>query len=180
MSQPPLPHPAAFEHAAASVDPCQPHPYDDATEVDNCDDAEDDDGQMQDLEEPVTDNDIDEEDGWQRIPLPKKNRPTKTDRVSRQRFTLQLKPLTKLRIRQIPRHSIASIIGRTAPNAGLAEMAAVTFDDAANSARIVVYDAVHATRLAQIGHLTLRRNDKPEIIEIVIEQASSTKTLSAV
>lgn len=172
MSQPPLPPPAAYEHGASSVDPYQPPPYEGASEAANCGDAEGDDGQMQDLDVPLTDND--EEDGRQRIPL-SKNRPTKTDRVSRQRYTLQLKPLAKLRIRDIPRHAIASIIGRAAPNAELAEMASVTFDDAANSARIAVYDTVHAMRLAQVDHLILRQNDKLERIEIVIEQAPFNK-----
>lgn len=114
-------------------------------------------------------------DGWQRTPLPKKRRPTRDDRVSRSRFALQLRPLVKVRIRQIPRHAIASIIGQTAPSAELAEMAAVTFDDVANSAHIALYDETHANRLSKIDHLSIRHNGRVETIEVAIKPIPSNK-----
>lgn len=116
-----------------------------------------------------------DEEGWQRPRLPKKRKPTRDDRVSRFRYALQLRPLVKTRIRQIPRHAIASIIGQTAPSAELAEMAAVTFDDVANSAHISVYDEVHANRLTKIDHLFLRQNGKTETIEVVVNLIPSNK-----
>lgn len=127
---------------------------------------------MEEIEEDAA---TEEAEGWQRASLSKKRRPTRTDRVSRSRHTLHLRPLAKLKIRNIPRHAIASVIGRTAPSAELAEMAAVTFDDAANSAHIAVYDEGHATRLTQIDHLTFRQNGKLETIEVVIELIPSFK-----
>lgn len=109
--------------------------------------------QMQEVEE---DDGTTDEEGWQRVPLAKKRQPTRTDRVSRSRHLLQLRPLAKIKIRNIPRHAIASAIGLTAPSPELAEMAAVTFDDAANSAHITLYDESHATKLAKIDHLSFR------------------------
>lgn len=114
-------------------------------------------------------------EGWQRIPLPKKRRPTRDDRVSRSRFTLQLRPLVKIRIRQIPRHAIASIIGHTAPSAELAEMASVTYDDVANSAHIALNDEAHANRLSKIDHLSISHNGRTETIEVAIKPIPSNK-----
>lgn len=127
------------------------------------------------MEETEEDAATEEAEGWQRARLSKKRRPTRTDRVSRSCHTLHLRPLAKLEIGNIPRHAIANVIGLTAPSAELAKMAAVTFDDAANSAHIAVYDEGHATKLTQIDHLTFRQNEKLETIEVVIELIPSSK-----
>lgn len=156
----------------ASLSHQQP-PSHDASEMDNQEDGDDAEGDMEDSDGPPTGEDDD--DGWQRVHLPKKKRPTRTDRVSRTRYTLQLRPLNKVRISKIPRQAIATVIGRTAPSAELAEMAAVTFDDAANSAHIALYDENHATRLAEIDHLTVRHNGKVETIDVVVELTPSTR-----
>lgn len=134
-------------------------------------DSEDD--QMQHDVDEISQNDY--EEGWQRVPLAKKKRPTRNDRVSRSRINLQLRPLAKIRIRRVPRHAIANAIGYTAPSAELAEMAAVTFDDAANSAHIAVYDENHAAKLLRIDRLTFRQDGKPESIEVVIEPLQTYK-----
>ncbi|KAH9370781.1 hypothetical protein HPB48_014723 [Haemaphysalis longicornis] len=90
--------------------PHQAPPCNDVSEMDNREDAEDAEGHMEDSDEPTTGEDDD--DGWQRVHLPKK-RPTRTDRLSRTRYTLQLRPLNKVRISKIPRQAIATVIGRT-------------------------------------------------------------------
>ncbi|KAH9385038.1 hypothetical protein HPB48_027077 [Haemaphysalis longicornis] len=133
---------------------------------------EDDEIAMQEYDDPTQD---DSDDGWQRVVLSKKKRPTRNERVSRSRINLQLRPLAKICIREIPRRAIANAIGYTAPSAELAEMAAVTFDDAANSAHIALYDENHAAKLLQIDHLTFRQNGKVETIEVVIEPMQSHK-----
>ncbi|KAH9360425.1 hypothetical protein HPB48_019506 [Haemaphysalis longicornis] len=128
--------------------------------------AEDVEGHMQDSDERQTGKGDD--DGWQRIHLPIK-RPTRTGRVSRTRYTRQFRPLNKIRICRFSRQATAPVIESPAPSAQLAEMAAVTFDDASNSVHIALYDEYHATRLAQIDHLTPpppRHNGKVETIYV--------------
>lgn len=143
-----------------------------SSEVNNYEGEELEDDGMEETEEDAA---TAEDEGWQRARLSKKRTPTRTDRVSRSRQTLHLRPLTKLKVRKIPRHAIASVIGRTAPSAELAEMATLTFDDAANCAHIAVYDEGHAAKLTQIDHITFRQNGKLETIEVVVELIPSTK-----
>ncbi|KAH9365038.1 hypothetical protein HPB48_022747 [Haemaphysalis longicornis] len=133
---------------------------------------EDDEIAMQEYDDPTQD---DSDDGWLRVVLSKKKRPTRNERVSRSRINLQLRPLAKIRIREIPRRAIANAIGYTAPSAELAEMAAVTLYDAANSAHIALYDENHAAKLLRLDHLTYRQNGKVETIEVVIEPMQSHK-----
>ncbi|KAH9366174.1 hypothetical protein HPB48_004128 [Haemaphysalis longicornis] len=134
---------------------------------------EDDEIAMQEYDDPTQD---DSNDGRQLVVLSKKKRPTRNERVSRSRnINLQLRPLAKIRIREIPRREIATAVGYTAPSAELAETAAVTLDDAANSAHIALYDENHAAKLLQIDHLTFRQNGKVETIEVVIEPMQSHK-----
>lgn len=102
----------------------------------------------------------DDDGEWHRILV------TKTERVSRTRFSLQLRPLVKMKVRDIPRQAIANAIGSSSPSAELAEMAAIRYDDAANSAHITLYDAEHAARLSQTDHLTCRYNGRLETIEV--------------
>lgn len=115
---------------------------------------------------------MNEDDGgvWHRTLPTKKNKVTKTERVSRTRFSLQLRPLVKMKIRDIPRRAIANAIGSNSPNAELAEMAAIKYDDAANSANITLYDAEHAARLARTDHLTYRYNGRLETIEVRVDR----------
>lgn len=134
-----------------------------------------DEGEDNDSQDDQMQHDLDDEEGWQRVPLAKKKRPTRSDRVSRSRINLQLRPLAKIRIRRVPRHAIANAIGCTAPSAELAEMAAVTFDDAANSAHIALYDENHAAKLLQVDRLTFRQDGKTESIEVVIEPLQTYK-----
>ncbi|KAH9383458.1 hypothetical protein HPB48_024967 [Haemaphysalis longicornis] len=116
-----------------------------------------------DLEENMDEEDTQD---WQRVLPTRRNRTTKADRVSRTRFLLQLRPLAKIQIRTVPKQAIANIIGLTAPSAELAEMASVTYDDAANSARIRLYDESHVVKMLKIDRLTFRKEDRKHTIEI--------------
>ncbi|KAH9379995.1 hypothetical protein HPB48_001390 [Haemaphysalis longicornis] len=92
-------HPRQHTNTELLQSPYQPPPYKDASEAAICGHAEDGDRQIEDHDKALAD--INEVDGWQRIPLSKKNRPTKTDRVSQQLYTLQSKPLAKFQIGHI-------------------------------------------------------------------------------
>lgn len=120
-----------------------------------------------DLEENMDEEDTQD---WQRVLPTRRNRTTKADRVSRTRFLLQLRPLAKIQIRTVPKQAIANIIGLTAPSAELAEMASVTYDDAANSARIRLYDESHVVKMLKIDRLTFRKEDRKNTIEIAIDR----------
>lgn len=71
-----------------------------------------------------------------------KKGPTRTDKVRWSCHMLQLGPLAKIQIQKIPRHAIAIAIGLAARRAELAEIGAVAFDDAANSANNILYDGM--------------------------------------
>lgn len=76
-----------------------------------------------------------------------------TDRVSRPRFLLVLRPLCKFSINNIPKHALAHLIGNTAPQSYLAELASHRYDTLGNCLHITTYDETHMQRLLTVTQL---------------------------
>lgn len=76
-----------------------------------------------------------------------------TDRVSRPRFVLVLRPLSKFSINNIPQHALAHLIGNTAPPSYLAELASHRYDTIGNCLHITTYDETHMQRLLTVTQI---------------------------
>lgn len=96
---------------------------------------------------------------------------TKTDRVSRPRLLLTLRPLTKISIKDIPKGSFAHLIGITAPQTYLSEIASHKYDVAGNCIHITVYDKEHAQRIVQTTSIQSRHNGKTIAIPVEVKES---------
>lgn len=91
---------------------------------------------------------------WNRQQIRPQDQVTRTDRVSRPRFQLVLRPLAKCSINHIPKHTFAHLIGTTAPQSYLAELASHRSDTAGNCIYITVYDDAHMSRLLTVTSIS--------------------------
>lgn len=96
---------------------------------------------------------------------------TKTDRVSRPRSLLVLRPLSKTSIREIPKSAFANLIGTTAPQAFHSEIASHKYDAAANCLYITVYDNEHAARILATTQITVKQNGKCISIPVEVKKS---------
>lgn len=108
---------------------------------------------------------------WQRAPPNTANAISRTDRVSRPRLTLALRPLTRFSVRDIPKCAFAHLIGINAPQTFLAEIASHKYDLAGNCALITVYDQEHARRISQTTSMQIRHNGK--VVSVPVEVKTS-------
>lgn len=96
---------------------------------------------------------------------------TKTDRVSRPRSLLVLRPLSKINIREVPKSAFANLIGTTAPQAFHAEIASHKYDAAGNCIYITVYDDEHASRILTTTQLTIKQNGKCTSVPVEVKKS---------
>lgn len=90
---------------------------------------------------------------WKRSSAAQQPPINQTDRVSRPRYLLVLRPLSKFKINNIPKQALAHLIGNTAPQPYLAELASHRYDTLGNCLHITTYDETHKERLLAVTQL---------------------------
>lgn len=106
---------------------------------------------------------------WNRPAMRDQDQVTRSDRVSRSRYQLVLRPLIKYNVNDIPKHTFAHIIGASAPQSYLAELASHKYDTTGNCIYINVYDETHASRLVQVGSVFFVRQGAQQSIPVEIK-----------
>lgn len=94
---------------------------------------------------------------------------TRSDRVSRSRYHLVLRPLIKYNVNDIPKHTFAHLIGATAPQSFLAELASHKYDTTGNCIYINVYDETHVSRLTQVASVFFVRQGAQQCVPVEIK-----------
>lgn len=106
---------------------------------------------------------------WTRPTASTSTRVNQTDRVSRPRSLLVLRPLNKFNINHIPKQTLAHLIGSTAPQPFLAELATHRYDTLGNCLHITVYDESHAQRLLLVSQLQILKNGSSIAVPVEIK-----------
>ncbi|KAH7970645.1 hypothetical protein HPB49_013019 [Dermacentor silvarum] len=88
------------------------------------------------------------------------------ERVSRPRYTVLIRPLSKVHVTDIPKQALTDAIEQSAPSAFIAEMAILRFNTTSNCIRITVRDEGHFCKLCSLSRLLATVNGNLRVFDV--------------
>ncbi|KAH7965082.1 hypothetical protein HPB49_003296 [Dermacentor silvarum] len=95
--------------------------------------------------------------------------------VSRPHFFVLVRPLNQMSIEEVPKSTIARLIGQTAPTSVAAEHSAFRYIPKANAVRLSIWDQQHLNNLLAQRELTLTPGTSGEARRIPVEIVDETQ-----